>query len=218
MGTSNYTTRVNSENKNVCLCFWHSAGKLWRRRTVVQAPQGDGRQCPSQMAQWKPCLVKPCYSWQYSTWSECKSEVSGITSVCVQNILTQHEQIFTTLVTWECIPTRLPLRVDLKVCVWPIHVCAPPLIREQGVEKACASGTCHASCRRVPVSRTSAWWMTSCVEIWSPRWTETHTLFCRSPVLFPVQVGPPHTGTHSFYIYLCKVELREISWFADKLI
>ncbi|XP_034456122.1 thrombospondin type-1 domain-containing protein 7A [Hippoglossus hippoglossus] len=50
------------------------SGKLWRRRTVVQAPQGDGRQCPSQMAQWKPCLVKPCYSWQYSTWSECKSE------------------------------------------------------------------------------------------------------------------------------------------------
>ncbi|XP_013765928.1 thrombospondin type-1 domain-containing protein 7A-like [Pundamilia nyererei] len=50
------------------------AGKLWRRRTVVQAPQGDGRPCPSQMEQWKPCLVKPCYRWRYSAWSECKSE------------------------------------------------------------------------------------------------------------------------------------------------
>uniref|UniRef100_A0A3P8VNT9 Thrombospondin type-1 domain-containing protein 7A n=1 Tax=Cynoglossus semilaevis TaxID=244447 RepID=A0A3P8VNT9_CYNSE len=50
------------------------AGKLWRRRTVIQAPQGDGRPCLSQMEQWKPCPVKPCYSWQYSTWSECKSE------------------------------------------------------------------------------------------------------------------------------------------------
>uniref|UniRef100_A0A3Q3WEJ1 Thrombospondin type-1 domain-containing protein 7A n=1 Tax=Mola mola TaxID=94237 RepID=A0A3Q3WEJ1_MOLML len=50
------------------------AGKLWRRRTVTQAPQGDGRPCPSQMEQWKPCLVKPCYRWRYSTWSECKSE------------------------------------------------------------------------------------------------------------------------------------------------
>uniref|UniRef100_A0A665WCK4 Thrombospondin type-1 domain-containing protein 7A n=1 Tax=Echeneis naucrates TaxID=173247 RepID=A0A665WCK4_ECHNA len=50
------------------------AGKLWRRRTVVQVPQGDGRPCPSQTTQWKPCLVKPCYSWRYSTWSECKSE------------------------------------------------------------------------------------------------------------------------------------------------
>uniref|UniRef100_A0A669ELV6 Thrombospondin type-1 domain-containing protein 7A n=1 Tax=Oreochromis niloticus TaxID=8128 RepID=A0A669ELV6_ORENI len=50
------------------------AGKLWRRRTVIQAPQGDGRPCPSQMEQWKPCLVKPCYRWRYSAWSECKSE------------------------------------------------------------------------------------------------------------------------------------------------
>uniref|UniRef100_A0A8C2WQS4 Thrombospondin type-1 domain-containing protein 7A n=1 Tax=Cyclopterus lumpus TaxID=8103 RepID=A0A8C2WQS4_CYCLU len=50
------------------------AGKLRRRRTVIQAPQGDGRPCPSQMEQWKPCLVKPCYSWRYSAWSECKSE------------------------------------------------------------------------------------------------------------------------------------------------
>ncbi|XP_031731663.1 thrombospondin type-1 domain-containing protein 7A isoform X2 [Anarrhichthys ocellatus] len=50
------------------------AGKLWRRRTVIQAPQGDGRPCASQMEQWKPCLVKPCYSWRYSFWSECKSE------------------------------------------------------------------------------------------------------------------------------------------------
>lgn len=53
-----------------------SLGKLWRRRTVIQAPQGDGRPCPSQMEQWKPCLVKPCYSWKYGKWSECKSEVS----------------------------------------------------------------------------------------------------------------------------------------------
>ncbi|XP_053189729.1 thrombospondin type-1 domain-containing protein 7A [Scomber japonicus] len=49
-------------------------GKLWRSRTVIQAPQGDGRPCPLQMDQWKPCLVKPCYSWRYSAWSECKSE------------------------------------------------------------------------------------------------------------------------------------------------
>uniref|UniRef100_A0A8C8DTI6 Thrombospondin type-1 domain-containing protein 7A n=1 Tax=Oryzias sinensis TaxID=183150 RepID=A0A8C8DTI6_9TELE len=50
------------------------AGKLWRRRTVVQAPQGDGRPCPYQMEQWKPCPVQPCYSWRYSAWSVCRSE------------------------------------------------------------------------------------------------------------------------------------------------
>ncbi|KAM9824426.1 thrombospondin type-1 domain-containing protein 7A [Neosynchiropus ocellatus] len=49
-------------------------GKLWRRRVVIQAPQGDGRPCPFQMEQWKPCVVKPCYSWRYSDWSECRSE------------------------------------------------------------------------------------------------------------------------------------------------
>ncbi|XP_068603077.1 thrombospondin type-1 domain-containing protein 7A [Brachionichthys hirsutus] len=49
-------------------------GTLWRRRAVMQAPQGDGRPCPPQMEQWKPCLVKPCYRWRYSTWSECRSE------------------------------------------------------------------------------------------------------------------------------------------------
>ncbi|KAG9333530.1 hypothetical protein JZ751_011458 [Albula glossodonta] len=49
---------------------------MWRRRAVLQASQGDGRPCPSQMEQWKPCLVKPCYRWQYSPWSECRVEVS----------------------------------------------------------------------------------------------------------------------------------------------
>ncbi|XP_036395010.1 thrombospondin type-1 domain-containing protein 7A isoform X1 [Megalops cyprinoides] len=49
-------------------------GKMWRRRAVVQASQGDGRPCPSQMEQWKPCPVRPCYRWQYSQWSECTVE------------------------------------------------------------------------------------------------------------------------------------------------
>uniref|UniRef100_A0A672MWQ4 Thrombospondin type-1 domain-containing protein 7A-like n=1 Tax=Sinocyclocheilus grahami TaxID=75366 RepID=A0A672MWQ4_SINGR len=53
-------------------CFF--VGKLWRRRTVIQASQGDGRPCSSQLEQWKPCPVKPCYSWRYSAWSPCKSE------------------------------------------------------------------------------------------------------------------------------------------------
>uniref|UniRef100_A0A4W4HJ75 Thrombospondin type-1 domain-containing protein 7A n=1 Tax=Electrophorus electricus TaxID=8005 RepID=A0A4W4HJ75_ELEEL len=50
------------------------AGKLWRRRSVVQASQGDGRPCPSQLEQWKPCPVRPCYSWRYGAWSPCQAE------------------------------------------------------------------------------------------------------------------------------------------------
>ncbi|KAJ8288081.1 hypothetical protein COCON_G00007400 [Conger conger] len=49
-------------------------GKLGRRRAVIQASQGDGRPCPGQMEQWKPCPVRPCYRWQYSRWSDCMVE------------------------------------------------------------------------------------------------------------------------------------------------
>src|SRR4029434_4383835 len=41
----------------------------------MQASQGDGRPCAPQMEQWKPCPVKPCYSWRYSAWSECRVQV-----------------------------------------------------------------------------------------------------------------------------------------------
>ncbi|XP_061442295.1 thrombospondin type-1 domain-containing protein 7A isoform X3 [Rhineura floridana] len=50
------------------------SGKMIRRRTIIQPFQGDGRPCPSQMEQFKPCPVKPCYCWQYSQWAECKVE------------------------------------------------------------------------------------------------------------------------------------------------
>uniref|UniRef100_A0A8C6Y727 Thrombospondin type-1 domain-containing protein 7A n=1 Tax=Naja naja TaxID=35670 RepID=A0A8C6Y727_NAJNA len=49
-------------------------GRMTRKRTVIQPFQGDGRPCPSQMEQFKPCPVKPCYRWQYSPWEECKVE------------------------------------------------------------------------------------------------------------------------------------------------
>ncbi|XP_064856159.1 thrombospondin type-1 domain-containing protein 7A-like [Oncorhynchus nerka] len=49
-------------------------GRMWRSRGVVQGSQGDGRPCPSQLEQWKPCPVRPCYRWQYSPWSECRVE------------------------------------------------------------------------------------------------------------------------------------------------
>ncbi|XP_035284003.1 thrombospondin type-1 domain-containing protein 7A-like isoform X2 [Anguilla anguilla] len=53
------------------------SGRMWRRRSVTQASQGDGRPCPTQMEQWKPCPVRPCYRWRYSAWSECGAEDAG---------------------------------------------------------------------------------------------------------------------------------------------
>jgi len=49
-----------------------------RRRTINQPFQGDGRPCPSQMEQFKPCPVKPCYRWKYGQWSACKVEVKAV--------------------------------------------------------------------------------------------------------------------------------------------
>ncbi|KAJ8267352.1 hypothetical protein COCON_G00125240, partial [Conger conger] len=53
------------------------SGRMMRRRSVTQASQGDGRPCPAQMEQWKPCPVKPCYRWSFSPWSECGAEDAG---------------------------------------------------------------------------------------------------------------------------------------------
>ncbi|XP_053570076.1 thrombospondin type-1 domain-containing protein 7A [Bombina bombina] len=50
------------------------AGRMVRKRSAIQPSQGDGRPCPSQMEQSKPCPVKPCYRWQYGRWSVCEVE------------------------------------------------------------------------------------------------------------------------------------------------
>lgn len=75
-----YLPTINQPIKQLYLTLTQTSfvfppGKMWRRRSVVQASQGDGRPCPSQMEQWKPCPVRPCYRWQYSPWSECRVEV-----------------------------------------------------------------------------------------------------------------------------------------------
>lgn len=82
LGTGGQQVTMDEDGWMISACVF--AGKLWRRRTVVQAPQGDGRPCASQMEQWKPCLVKPCYSWRYSAWSECKSEVWHSVSLLIE--------------------------------------------------------------------------------------------------------------------------------------
>ncbi|XP_067860093.1 thrombospondin type-1 domain-containing protein 7A-like isoform X1 [Heptranchias perlo] len=50
------------------------AGVMTRKRTLIQPFQGDGRPCIMQLEQSKPCLIKPCYRWQYSEWAQCKVE------------------------------------------------------------------------------------------------------------------------------------------------
>ncbi|KPP61776.1 hypothetical protein Z043_120086, partial [Scleropages formosus] len=45
-----------------------------RSRSVIQPAHEQGRPCPSQLSQTKPCPIRPCYSWLLSEWSSCRTE------------------------------------------------------------------------------------------------------------------------------------------------
>uniref|UniRef100_A0A3P9C4G4 Thrombospondin type 1 domain containing 7B n=1 Tax=Maylandia zebra TaxID=106582 RepID=A0A3P9C4G4_9CICH len=46
----------------------HSCG-----RRILQDAQEEGRPCPNQLIQTKPCPIRPCYMWVLSDWSPCTS-------------------------------------------------------------------------------------------------------------------------------------------------
>ncbi|MFT7818109.1 thrombospondin type-1 domain-containing protein 7B-like [Arapaima gigas] len=49
-------------------------GQMVRSRSVIQPAHEQGRPCPSQLSQTKPCPIRPCYSWLLSEWSSCRVE------------------------------------------------------------------------------------------------------------------------------------------------
>ncbi|XP_078408605.1 thrombospondin type-1 domain-containing protein 7B [Cetorhinus maximus] len=49
-------------------------GQVKRTRYVRQKAHGEGRPCSSQLSQYRPCFLKPCYSWVFGEWSACKVE------------------------------------------------------------------------------------------------------------------------------------------------
>lgn len=87
---------------------------------------------------------------------------------------------------WNFFAPFYPAWVKGCALNYVLHLFCSARVRD--VEKACASGMCHASCQMVRVSRMAAWWMMSYVEIRSHQWMETQTSSCRSPVLYPAQV------------------------------
>ncbi|XP_060733030.1 thrombospondin type-1 domain-containing protein 7B [Tachysurus vachellii] len=55
----------------------HSCGNqglMSRSRRVLQNAHEEGRPCPSQLSQTKPCPIRPCYSWLLGVWSSCHVE------------------------------------------------------------------------------------------------------------------------------------------------
>uniref|UniRef100_A0A671XNQ9 Thrombospondin type-1 domain-containing protein 7A n=1 Tax=Sparus aurata TaxID=8175 RepID=A0A671XNQ9_SPAAU len=53
----------------------HTCGHSARTRRVLQEAHEEGRPCPNQLTQTKPCPVRPCYTWLLSDWSPCTVEV-----------------------------------------------------------------------------------------------------------------------------------------------
>ncbi|KAL2081498.1 hypothetical protein ACEWY4_023351 [Coilia grayii] len=51
-----------------------SQGQVVRTRSVLQAAHEEGRPCPSQLSQTKPCPIRPCYTWHLGEWSPCRVE------------------------------------------------------------------------------------------------------------------------------------------------
>ncbi|XP_036432693.1 thrombospondin type-1 domain-containing protein 7B [Colossoma macropomum] len=49
-------------------------GVMSRSRRVLQEAHDEGRPCPSQLSQTKPCPIRPCYSWLLGDWTPCHVE------------------------------------------------------------------------------------------------------------------------------------------------
>lgn len=80
----NFTTYIFHALSNVfsemilsCLSFWPSFSAAYSSRTrrILREAHEEGRPCPSQLTQTKPCPIRPCYRWLISDWSPCTLEV-----------------------------------------------------------------------------------------------------------------------------------------------
>nr|XP_015213731.1 PREDICTED: thrombospondin type-1 domain-containing protein 7B isoform X1 [Lepisosteus oculatus]XP_015213732.1 PREDICTED: thrombospondin type-1 domain-containing protein 7B isoform X1 [Lepisosteus oculatus] len=49
-------------------------GLMARTRSVIQQAHDEGRPCPAQLTQVKPCPIRPCFSWLKGEWSQCRVE------------------------------------------------------------------------------------------------------------------------------------------------
>uniref|UniRef100_A0A8C9SRK1 Thrombospondin type-1 domain-containing protein 7A n=1 Tax=Scleropages formosus TaxID=113540 RepID=A0A8C9SRK1_SCLFO len=57
---------------NQCSHTCGTQGQMMRSRSVMQQAHEEGRPCPSQLSQFKPCPIRPCYKWILGPWSLCR--------------------------------------------------------------------------------------------------------------------------------------------------
>lgn len=72
----NITARHSQfENTRQSSASVFSAGQSVRSRRILHEAHEEGRPCPLQLTQTKPCPIRPCYTWLLSDWSPCTVEV-----------------------------------------------------------------------------------------------------------------------------------------------
>ncbi|XP_047227142.1 thrombospondin type-1 domain-containing protein 7B isoform X3 [Girardinichthys multiradiatus] len=57
-----------------CSLTCGTQGHSVRTRRILQEAHEEGRPCPSQLTQTKPCPIRPCYMWLMNGWSACTVE------------------------------------------------------------------------------------------------------------------------------------------------
>uniref|UniRef100_A0A674ML26 Thrombospondin type-1 domain-containing protein 7A n=1 Tax=Takifugu rubripes TaxID=31033 RepID=A0A674ML26_TAKRU len=105
-----------------------------RTRRILQEAHEEGRPCPSQLTQTKPCPIRPCYRWLLSDWSPCTLEGAQ----CGEGL---HRRNLTCVVHWGDWPESAPQPV-------PEDLCGDRRLRaiQQEMEKPCfipCPGDCH---------------------------------------------------------------------------
>uniref|UniRef100_A0AAY4ECW1 Thrombospondin type-1 domain-containing protein 7A n=1 Tax=Denticeps clupeoides TaxID=299321 RepID=A0AAY4ECW1_9TELE len=78
-------------------------GQMMRSRSILQPAHEEGRPCPSQLSQTKPCPIRPCYTWHLGEWSPCIVEGAD----CGEGV---RERNLTCMVHWGIWPEHVPPR------------------------------------------------------------------------------------------------------------
>ncbi|KAG9340807.1 hypothetical protein JZ751_019998, partial [Albula glossodonta] len=84
--------------------------QMMRFRSVLQQALEEGRPCPLQLSQTKPCPVRPCYKWLLGEWSACRVEGAQ----CGEGV---RERNLTCVVDWgDPAETSPPRAVEEDKC------------------------------------------------------------------------------------------------------
>lgn len=100
---------------------WPSFSAVYSSRTrrILQEAHEEGRPCPSQLTQTKPCPIRPCYRWLVSDWSPCTLEVR----LCLFIYLFIYSFTWLDRKTWSL--SKTPPTQPLTLVFWLLSISMP---------------------------------------------------------------------------------------------